>query len=429
MEVLGWLELPLDDAPRRHRHRHERRLRAEQWACRSVSARPAARALGLEDNDRRYARDNYALNLLAASRRLQLVAGRRGPENEPLVPSRLLFACDGQEDELAQRRGRFLAPRPRTRPPWNWPAACGPEQPKTEFAVPRPVRLAEPVTSLRVTELRDYLACPYRYYLRHRLELEALADAAEELAANDFGSLLHTVLKEFADSPLADSTDRAAIASGLSEILNDQVAERFGSAALAAVRLQAEQIRFRLSAFAAWQAAVASQGLEDPRHRMQRDGGKSDHRPRRQTAGEVFLRGRIDRIDVHESTGETIVFDYKTGDRAQSPGDTHLEQGTDWIDLQLPMYRHLVRAVPHRAAGSPGLYRAAQGRQPGRRAAGRLGRRPAGHRRRQGPGGDAGDPRPKFWPRQDRHHADPLVSRIRRHLPGRPAAGRSAPRR
>ena len=37
---------------------------------------------------------------------------------------------------------------------------------------------------MRVTEFRDYLACPYRYYLRHRLKLaeaasgESLMDAA-----------------------------------------------------------------------------------------------------------------------------------------------------------------------------------------------------------------------------------------------------------
>ena len=71
-------------------------------------------ALGLEDSERRYAQDNYALNLLAASRRLQLVAGRRGPEGDPLIPSRLLFACDADGDELAQQARAFW---PTTREP------------------------------------------------------------------------------------------------------------------------------------------------------------------------------------------------------------------------------------------------------------------------------------------------------------------------
>jgi inactivated superfamily I helicase len=53
------------------------------------------RQLGLLDNDRRYARDAYALHVLLASRReLRLVAGRHGREGEPLVPSRLSFATD-----------------------------------------------------------------------------------------------------------------------------------------------------------------------------------------------------------------------------------------------------------------------------------------------------------------------------------------------
>ena len=59
----------------------------------------------------------------------------------------------------------------------------------------------------------------------------------------------------------------------------------------------------------------------------------------------IYLRGRIDRVDVHEATGETIVFDYKTGDQGETPDKAHREKQSDWIDLQLPLYRHLVRAV------------------------------------------------------------------------------------
>ena len=59
----------------------------------------------------------------------------------------------------------------------------------------------------------------------------------------------------------------------------------------------------------------------------------------------IYLRGRIDRVDVHETTGETIVFDYKTGDKGETPEKAHREKQADWIDLQLPLYRHLVRAV------------------------------------------------------------------------------------
>jgi RecB family exonuclease len=178
-----------------------------------------------------------------------------------------------------------------------------------------------------------------------------LADEAEELAANEFGSLMHTVLKRFADNPrLAESTDPAALEAGLNEILDRALAERFGSSVLAAVRLQGEQIRHRLAAFARWQAGWRGQGWRirftecavTVEHRISLPGAEQGL-----AAGEepVYLRGRIDRIDVHDGTGETIVFDYKTGDRGQTPDKAHRENDSDWIDLQLPLYRHLVRAV------------------------------------------------------------------------------------
>ncbi len=52
------------------------------------------------------------------------------------------------------------------------------------------------------------------------------------------------------------------------------------------------------------------------------------------------LRGRIDRVDFHPESGERILFDYKTSEKALSPEARHLS-GKRWVDLQLPLYRHL----------------------------------------------------------------------------------------
>jgi hypothetical protein len=38
------------------------------------------------------------------------------------------------------------------------------------------------------------------------------------------------------------------------------------------------------------------------------------------------------------------VLDYKTADRGDDPKRTH-RRGEEWIDLQLPLYRHLVRSA------------------------------------------------------------------------------------
>jgi hypothetical protein len=64
------------------------------------------------------------------------------------------------------------------------------------------------------------------------------------------------------------------------------------------------------------------------------------------TGEPVMLRGRIDRIDYHERNNIVRILDYKTGDKAVPPDTAHRKQD-QWIDLQLPLYRHLWReAVP-----------------------------------------------------------------------------------
>ena len=59
-----------------------------------------------------------------------------------------------------------------------------------------------------------------------------------------------------------------------------------------------------------------------------------------------ILRGKIDRIDINDA-GEIRVIDYKTGDTPHSPQEMHVKGGA-WIDLQLPLYRHMARAVVDR---------------------------------------------------------------------------------
>ena len=58
----------------------------------------------------------------------------------------------------------------------------------------------------------------------------------------------------------------------------------------------------------------------------------------------MLIRGRIDRIDVHEDGARIRVLDYKTGNKAKKPAELHRRSG-DWVDLQLPLYRHLVQAA------------------------------------------------------------------------------------
>ncbi|MGA2034109.1 MAG: hypothetical protein ABSG68_17845 [Thermoguttaceae bacterium] len=108
IELLGWLELPWDDAPALvvtgfNEGRVPSSLNADLFLPNQLR-----QALGIEDNQRRYARDAYALGLLAASRQdLHVIAGRRTAEADPLLPSRLLLACD--DDALPGRVTAFFS--------------------------------------------------------------------------------------------------------------------------------------------------------------------------------------------------------------------------------------------------------------------------------------------------------------------------------
>jgi ATP-dependent helicase/nuclease subunit B len=339
VEMLGWLDLPLDDAPALIVTGFNEGAVPDSVNSDLFLPNQLRRALGIMDNDRRYARDAYALSVLAASReRLALVVGRRSGNGEPLAPSRLLFACD--DETAARRANRFFAESTPARGQ-SPHGALRAGRTQSELPVPRPEPLARPVVSMRVTEFRDYLACPYRYYLRHRLRLDTLADDALELDGGGFGSLAHEVLQYFARSPAAQSTDSEEIEAHLSAALDRVADARFGDSSLPTVRVQVEQLRWRLRAFARWQAEWAAAGWRIEHAEAAPEPGKAvlmvDGQP-------MELRGRIDRIDFNPATGERIVFDYKTSESGKEPEKTHREKG-DWVDLQLPLYRHLVAGL------------------------------------------------------------------------------------
>jgi ATP-dependent helicase/nuclease subunit B len=296
--------------------------------------------LGLQDNARRYARDAYALSVLAASREhLDLIVARHDSQGDPLSPSRLLFATG--RDQIARRALRFFATPPPRR---DLPPLAGrltPSRTESGLVVPRPIPRADEIRELPVTAFRDYLACPYRFYLRRVLKLQSCDDSAEDLDGGAFGSLVHEVLRQFGQGSYRESTDAAEIRQCLRELLERCAAGQFGRHPLASVRVQLEQLRLRLDGFADKQAERTATGwlIEST------EGEQQEHTDAvfQVNGRSLILRGRIDRIDVHRETGQRAILDYKSSDSPRTPEQAH-QRGDDWIDLQLPLYRHLARS-------------------------------------------------------------------------------------
>ncbi|MBM3494729.1 MAG: hypothetical protein FJX72_10510, partial [Armatimonadetes bacterium] len=334
VEVLDWFETPYDDAPVKI---------VTTMNEGHIPARPpddplipdALRAeLGLPDAEALHALDAFHLAALAAStRHLCLISGRISADGDTLKPSRLLFACD--DAALPARASRLFAGAATERHmvPFAYATA-------SRFALPRPRPPSEPIAKLSVTAFRDYLACPYRFYLRHVLGLETITDAAPEMDAPTFGSLIHEALGAFARGPSAHETLETAVCEAMEEALDQVATAKFGRRPPPAVALQVTQARRRLRAFAAWQAERAAAGWVIRADWVELDAEAAivvDDAP-------FTVHGRIDRIEHHPQTGRYALFDYKTGDTPRSPQQSHRSTtptGFDWVDLQLPLYRRI----------------------------------------------------------------------------------------
>ena len=345
VDLLGWLELPLDDSP------HVIITGANEPALpESVNAHPflpdaLRRRLGISDNAHRYARDLFHLTGLLASRRtVRIIAGRVDGEGNPLRPSRLLltprgealarrvreFAADGKVDE---GRPSPLEARARTSSAFRLP--------------PHPVLHFEPPERIRVTDFRRYLDDPYRVVLERIIGSVPADDSARELDPLGFGHLAHEVLANFSRGATGSSADPDLVRKSLDKLLDAEAARRFGDHAYPSVYLQIEQLRGRLHRFAAWQAEWVEAGwrtviVEGTPVEVKED-ARTLETPFEVDGVEIIIAGRIDRVDHHAGQDRWAILDYKTSDEHKSPEVVHrTKRDRRWVDLQLPLYRCLV---------------------------------------------------------------------------------------
>lgn len=316
------------------------------------------RELDLRDDQRRVARDAYLLTVLAEQRRahgrLLLLVGKTALNGDPLRPSRLLFHCG--DDELVARAQRLF----RQPPPIQNPAPFQVGFKLQPARVPPNEVRASLGARMSPTTFRDYLACPLRFYLRHGLRMEPVDDTSREPDPRAFGELVHAVLDAMAAEKLGASGDATRLGDWLEERLRQAVQARYGGRPWLGVTLAAASAARRLRAFAAQQVQWHTDGWEILASERSGFTCRIDG---------TIVGGRIDRIDRNRRDGRICVLDYKTADAAKPPDQTHLAPGEEaplpeavippdllparagksarrprhWVDLQLPLYRELLR--------------------------------------------------------------------------------------
>jgi len=296
--------------------------------------------LGLESIDRRLARDAHAIkamqNMRSVKGKIVWIVARKNTDGDPLTPSPLLLRCeDGKV--LARRAKRLVVSLDHEEP--EVPKQFTPPNIGNGILIPRPDEYAfEPVERISVTAFKDYIACPYRFWLKHVLRLKTAENGGRELDPKLFGGLVHKTLEKFGfDLSVCDSSSESEIRKKLSVFLDTVVVDMFGADLSGAIQVQIELARFRLNEVAKHQAMSVKEGwrILCTEKKLAKEivvEGKS-----------MTISGVIDRVDLHED-GRIRVLDYKTG--GATANEVHYKKRDgQWVDLQLPLYRLLLSEI------------------------------------------------------------------------------------
>ncbi|MDG2125878.1 MAG: PD-(D/E)XK nuclease family protein, partial [Verrucomicrobiales bacterium] len=355
VDLSGWLELLWEDAPELVVAGFNEGRVPDPVVGDAFLPEAGRELLGLRRNAERVARDAYLFDAVlrwreVAGGEVHVVCGKVGQGGEPLKPSRLLLMC---EDVVLPERTRRLfgeAERGVGNPVPGWERTWLLEPP-----VLKPH--GEVFGALRVTDFSGYLACPFRFYLKRGLRMEALDVEKEEMEARDFGTGVHAALEQLWNVGWArESSDVKALKGLMDEAVEEAVEQRYGKRPPVPVVMQLEVAKERLRKAVEVHAGLVDEGwrtVEVERKFWEEEADAW-------SVGGVNVRGTIDRIDVHED-GRVRVLDYKTSQKASAPMGAHLEEVTKrtklkwddledwqrvegagkrwrWTNLQLPLY-------------------------------------------------------------------------------------------
>lgn len=341
MDAVGWLELPLDDAPALIITDFQEGNAPATLQGSALLNSDLRKRLNMPDDAKRWARDRYLVEWLLASRGAekwpQIFLCRNKRDGSPLQPSRFLFL--GEDEQVIAQSCASFAGEPTTE------GRLGQELPAaTKLPGPRDgLKFETEVFSC--SRLNGYLASPYSYYLNHVLRLDKSDDRARELDPLHFGILLHDVLERFgSDELLRELQDEEEIRKAVVALLHQEAANRYGDHPRSLVKLQLMQAEHRLALFSAEQARVRADGWGIYAVEWSPDG---DSVPMEFEAVSFRVRGRIDRIDRREVNGavEWRIIDYKSGDKKRKLSDCWMKVKKQWKDIQLAIYPYLARSI------------------------------------------------------------------------------------
>ena len=312
-------------------------------------------SIGLRCNESILARDNYIFTALLESRsiegRVDITLGKKTIEGDNLKPSRLLLQCN--DKDLAERALKLCTDSDSENkiPPWTYAWKL------------KPIKMDEQskiFNQISVTDFRNYLSCPFRFYLKNIAKMPELEKFKMEMDPREFGTLCHEVLDDFGkNQEVNDSDNEEEIYSYLTEKLNYRVKRKYGTNPSVPILFQTSSINERLRWFSTLQAKQRSLGWKILHSEY------VIHKNEPLMIGKLKLRGTIDRIEINERDGSFRVLDYKTTSHSKNPKSIHIKKTFqnqvnletewkylkqkdkyfEWTDLQIPLYVYSSRKI------------------------------------------------------------------------------------
>jgi|GEM_PF-1897256 len=338
IELVGWLETLFDDAE----HLlvlgcHDKVLPAGEregaWLPEALQG-----LLKMETKERQFVRDYvYALHAQHSKQRVTFIFPKMSINGDYYRPSRLFFG-GALETKLCNAK-KSLVEVPEHARLMSYGEGFGDTG---GWFLENFMQIeTREVEAMSVTSFRDYLLCPFRFYLKHILRLRAFDPIQEELSAMQFGTLFHNIVANFGNSSVKDSSNQEEILDFLLIELERVRHKALGSAIKPAVEVQCLQLEERLTGFARVQAAWRRDGWQIVHVELPFYEKKVGLQT---SAGAMGLRGQIDRIDFHPELKKWVALDYKTSMNPFAPEKTH-QIDEEWCDLQLPLYEFAMRAL------------------------------------------------------------------------------------
>ena len=177
--------------------------------------------------------------------------------------------------------------------------------------------------TFNISMIENYARCPFSYYIKYGLK--AKDRKIYELTAPDLGNFMHEILDEFTNSIREENMSWSDLSyekckSRINELVDKQLLENKGSIFNSSKRYRYFTDRFKRMLTKS--VTIISEQMKHSDFKVYKNefsfGNYKDGEPIKldlPSGDEVFLKGRIDRIDTAEIDGNTYIriIDYKSG--------------------------------------------------------------------------------------------------------------------